>query len=171
MAGFEKRPKVNELRLKVLREGTMDEVRGAVLDDVLRAILFDLVKREGWTQAEAGQRLGITQQNVARILDRERYGTSLDVLSRMCAALRETPIDFFRRHERYRDVDNESAEAQYAEDAVFDGFRRVLTPGTAKRLLEILESIETPSELERLFKAAELAGIGGGSADAGADPK
>ena len=93
---FARRPSVRRVRVVAGEAGKRRE--GPDLNDVVRTIIWDLKHETGWSQARLSRELGIPQQRVSRLLDSERHGMTLWVLSQICAALGETPVQFFRRY-------------------------------------------------------------------------
>jgi len=127
---------------------------GADLDDVLRQIVWDLKVAHEWEfTAEAARQLGLKQQTLSLFLDETLPGTSLQTLSRICAALRTTPVDLFRKHERYGSL--EGREVRFAEDIVFDRFRALLTVEQARRLVTLLERLGSKHALAPVLDAAD----------------
>jgi DNA-binding Xre family transcriptional regulator len=113
--------------------------RGANLDDVLRQILWDLAEREGWSENKAASNLGVPQATLHDFMAGAKDGKSLKLqsVSRICAALKTSPVDLFRLHERYRPEARD--EATFAEDLVFDRFRALLSHQSARRLVRLIE--------------------------------
>lgn len=143
MAEFRDRPtEVRTVAVNVPIDGEAKrELTGVLIDDVLRQVLWDIRTANGWkSTAETARRLGIPQQTLTAFFDREILGgMRLETLSRVCAALRTSPVDLLRRHEKYRPENKE--DAPFAEDLIFDRFRSILTPATARRLVRILETM------------------------------
>lgn len=159
MAELKERPEVRDLEVDLVIGASAEKRRGANLDDVFRTIVWDFKQRNHYTQQQTGDRLGISQQNVARILDEKLHGTSLDVLSRACIALKVSPGELFRNHERYRLLDDE--ERQYVEDAVFNRFRAVLSVDQARALLGVLDAAKERGGLTDLIQGVQrLTGSG-----------
>jgi transcriptional regulator with XRE-family HTH domain len=115
------------------------QATGVNLDDVVRAIIWDIRQDYGGNQARTARRLGLQQQNLSRI--ESGGGTSIESLSRICAALGEDPRAFFRRHELYRRTRGKTSQDRLAEDEIFRKLRLLLTPKSAKRLVNILDGL------------------------------
>lgn len=147
-----RRPAVGSIAVEVNVDGRAQRRSGPDLDDVLRAILWDLRQTYGG-QARLARRLGLGQQNLSRI--EGGGGTSLDVLSRICAALRESPLELFQRHERYRTVDDAEAEARLAEDRELNRLRVILSAETTRRLVAVLEELVDQGTLEDYVRMGE----------------
>jgi DNA-binding Xre family transcriptional regulator len=123
------------------------------LDDVLRAIVWDMKLEHAWNTTRAAKQLGLRQQTLATFLDEKLPGTTLDTLSRICAALKTDPVELFRRHERYKP----ETRAPFAEDTIFDRFRALLTVDHARRLARLLEVLIDRQALAKVIEAAEVA--------------
>lgn len=151
MAELKERPEIRDIVVDVPgAKGKVEQRKGANLDDVLRAILWDLkVKHYGGSTADAARHLGMKQQTLSLFLDAEMPGTSVNTLSTVCAAMKMSPIALLGLHERYAD------EAHYVEDFVFDRFRSVLDKGEASRLLPILSELKRRGALNDVIDAAE----------------
>lgn len=135
MAELRKPPRVREISVEVETErGKKSRRKGVSLDDVVRAVVWQLKRDRDLSQDRMAKSLGLTQQNLARLLDEELHGTSLDVLSRICAALRETPLQFLRRHKRY------DGDLDFVDDRVYDKFRVLLNVNDAKDLVAAMEN-------------------------------
>lgn len=151
------RPKINQIEVKVPgAKGELEARKGANLDDVLRAIVWDLKVKNRWpSDAEAARQLGLTQQTHHLLMNPkpgktgEPSGTSVATLSSICAALRMSPIALLGLHERYAD------EVHYAEDFVFDRFRSVLDKDEASRVLPLLAELKRRGALNEVIDAAE----------------
>jgi len=127
---------------------------GADLDDVLRQIVWDLKVAHEWdSTAETARQLGVKQQTLSLFLDETLPGTSLQTLSRICAALRTSPVDLFRKHERYGRL--QGLEVRFAEDIVFDRFRALLTVDQARRLVTLIERLGSRHALAPVLDAAD----------------
>ncbi|MEM7233058.1 MAG: helix-turn-helix transcriptional regulator, partial [Planctomycetota bacterium] len=123
MGDFKKRPEVREFAVEVTSEdGEISTSRGRDLDDVFRAILWDIQHEQDWTTSEAAERLGIARSTYQSIMSDERYEagktTNIENLSKVCAAMKISPIALFESHEAYSP--EASATVRFAEDAVFD---------------------------------------------------
>ncbi len=168
MAGIKERPSVREVTVLVPGDGDrLSERSGADLNDVLRAILWDLRDDYGWKDwTAAAKALGLPQSSLSSFFQEEkvknpdgsttveRQGTRLETLSRICAAIRKDPIELFQRHERYAE------EKRFADDAIFDQFRTVLDRGEAARLLPVLVTLKARGALDLALQTMErIAGI------------
>jgi len=157
MADIKERPEITKIEVKVPgSKGQLETRYGANLDDVLRAIVFDLKKEYGWpSDAEAARQLGVPQQTLHLLMNPtvgkkgDLSGTTVATLSAMCAALRQSPIALLGRHERYAD------EVHFAEDFVFDRFRSVLDKDEASRILPLLGELKRRGALNDVIDAAE----------------
>ncbi len=152
MAEFKQRPKVGTVDVEVEIDPKKLESRvGADLNDVLRAILWDQQKTADWSTLEFARRLGIPKSTLQGILDEdEPKGTSLHVLSMICAAEKINPDALFQAHESYRPEDRDGV--RYAEDAVFDRFRALLTVGQAKEALAVLDVVKRQGTIDEYLK-------------------
>jgi predicted XRE-type DNA-binding protein len=80
-----------------MKEETFENVWDAIEDDPIvrenlkmRSVLMleieDHIKREGWTQAEAAKRLGVTQPRVSNLMRGKINAFGLDMLVKMATA-------------------------------------------------------------------------------------
>lgn len=156
------RPKLREVEVDSLLDGTPKKKQGANLNDVLGGIIWDEMQQRDVGQVEIGRIMGgISQQHVSNLLRREK-GTSLDVLSRVCAALQESPDVFFLRHERYLKEKPEQVQERFAVDRVYNRFRSIIGVDTARRLAEILDALNRSSDdaIETFLRSGEqMAGL------------
>src|SRR5262245_39675200 len=130
MAEFKERPSVGQITVTV-RIGREEQKRsGPSLDDVLRVLLWDLKEASAWSTNEASLRLGLPLSTLQTILDQDRNGTSLEVLSKICAAMKTNPDVLFQSYEGFSPETRQTV--RFAEDAVFDRFRAVLSVKQAK---------------------------------------
>lgn len=148
MAELENRPEVRTLELTLdVPDETDRDREGANLDDVLRAVIFDLRAAYGWgSTAETARHLGLKQQTLAQFMDEKQPGTRLETLSRVCTAMRMSPVDIFQLHERYNPASRQGSP--FAEDLIFNRFRAVLDVGKARKLLRVLEALRSRSLLD-----------------------
>ncbi len=154
MAEFKERPDVQAIDVLIKTGSTEMKRQGADLDDVLRAVIFDIREDNKWgSTAETARRLGLPQQTLASFMDEKRLGTSIATLSTICAALQQTPIEIFHRHERYPVKDD--ARPSFADDLIFNRFRAVLERGEASRLLRIVELAKDAGALGEILTTAE----------------
>jgi len=156
MAEIEFRPRVRTAEVEYeTAPGTKRKRKGANLDDVLRAIIWDLKRTRGWkTTTEAAKHLGLPQSTLARILDEGLVGTTVETVSKLCVVLKLSPISLFQLHERYSP--SKRLSAGFAEDLVFDQFRAVLDDrGEASRVLRVLEVLKDLGLLEQVLDLAE----------------
>lgn len=127
---------------------------GVNLDDVVREILLSLKHQNRWESTAAmARRLGLKQQTVATFIDESRSGTTIATLSTICAALQESPVAFFQRHERYRG--DEDSHPRRHDDLIFSRFRALLDRGEAARLVHIIEAARDSGALPEILTAAE----------------
>lgn len=161
------RPSIREVDVEVVREGRLLKRKGANLSDVLGGIIWDEMQQLGMGQEEIGAYVGgISQQHVSNLL-RQKKGTSLEVLSKVCAAYQKSPGELFEQHERYLSRKSEDAQAQFAVDQVYNRFRSLIGVDTARRLAVVLDALNRsgPEATETFLKAGEqMAGIPKGSA-------
>lgn len=150
MAEISSRPDVREVGIVVKTDEGEERRKGNNLDDVLRAIIWDIREKTGWrSTTETARRMGLPQSTLALLMDESLPGTSLDTLSRVCAALKLSPVELFRLHELYK------GEREFADDFVFNRFRSVLSRGEASRLLPLLEIAKDQGALDLVLTAAE----------------
>lgn len=173
-----KRPRqdrIREVEVEIPGEGTeRRRQRGASLDDVLRQIVWDMAARSDWSLSETARRLGVPQPTLQEFFDpAHERGMTLDTLSKVCAALKLSPVDLFRLHERYKPENRD--EATFVEDLIFDRFRTVLTPPAARRLVRLIEVWNDrdalASQLDAWERAAGIKKPDGKSDGKGAKPK
>jgi hypothetical protein len=83
---------------------------GYNVSDVVRDILWDLKEERGWGNAELGQFIGVAGSSIQRFLcgmapdNRGKYEDAdlrIAFLTKACAALAETPLQFLQRHPVY----------------------------------------------------------------------
>ena len=123
---------------------------GVNLDDVLRVIVWDLKKQYGWSTNAAARHLGIAQPTLADFLSDEEKGMRVLSLSRMCAALKKTPTEFLKLHERY----DAGESVPFLEDAIFGRFRALLTRDQALDLIRVLETLNKRGSVPVVIEAA-----------------
>lgn len=168
MSKSDERPKVSTITVEV-PDGPDRTVKreGANLDDVLRALVWDL-KNEvyDWKSvAETARRLGLPQQTLNDFLGPKQSGLRLETLSKVCAAIQMSPVELLQLHERYHPESR--GDTPFAADLVYNGFRSVLNLDQAKRLLRLVELARDRELLDKALEfAEELAGDSVSASDA-----
>ncbi len=154
MGEIKERPTVQEIKVRVKTDKGSETRSGVDIDEILRAILFDMKRDNKWTStAEMARRIGVPQQTLATFMDESGPGTGIETISKVCAALRLSPIDLLQRHERYHP--EQGGRTQFADDLVFDRFRAVLDRGEASRLVRVIELLRDSGAFEEVLTAAE----------------
>jgi DNA-binding Xre family transcriptional regulator len=159
---FKERPtEIGQIRVEVPGGDDPSGVKtmvGVDLDDVLRQIVWDLMAERGWAEniSKAAKHLGVPQRTLADFMDQSRErGLRVETLSRICAALKSTPVDILRRHEFYRPESADYAPA--IDQPAYDSLRAVLTPQDAQRLYRIAQVLNDRQALKAQLDALESA--------------
>lgn len=143
------RPEPKRIEVTVRKDGEDKKVEVWDLDSIVRGILWDIQQEGGLSERQLALRLNLVPQQVTSFLSGET-GTSLRMLSRICGVLSQPPDDFFRRHETYRQAQDEATQVRHIEDSVFQRFRPELTLDSAGRLAAVIEALNRSGDPRKI---------------------
>lgn len=159
MGEISERPKVRSVEVEVPDGDGISIREGANLDDVLRAIVWDLKNTVyKWPSTKsAANHLGVPQQTLSDFLDESEPGTGLKTLSRVCAALQMSPVEVLQLHEKYHPESR--GDSPFASDVIYNRFRSLIDLDQARKLVRIIELARERNLLDQALEFAEaLAG-------------
>lgn len=154
MAGDnEERDDVRDIAVTVEIGDEKEERAGRDLDDVLRWVLEDIRMRMGWSVIEMAKRLGISRGTMRQIFDANGSGTSLAMLSKICAALKMTPDSLFQSFPAYSPESR--ASVRFTEDVIYDRFRSLLTTDQARVALDVMDEAKRQGVLDEHLRIGQ----------------
>jgi transcriptional regulator with XRE-family HTH domain len=126
------------------------EREGNNLDDVLRDILAQLIDERGWPEAEVGKRIGVSQSTINRFRNCKSEG-KIDLISCLCAALDNSPLQLFARHPLYEEEGRQ--HVRFPKDHLYDRYNTLLRNAEARDLISALEQARELGVLDEALQA------------------
>ena len=123
---------------------------GNNLDDVVRDILSHVIEQHHWNEKTVGKRIGVSQSTINRFRNGENEG-KLRILSGLCAALDNSPMQLFARHPLYEEEGRR--HVRFPKDHLYDRYNALLRNAEARDLLATLDQARELGVLDEALQA------------------